>query len=606
MKKLLFYLVLIIIPSIVAKPILAGSLPMTFSTAGTGIKEIAFPVLQSAVIGKMPMIRIGPDAWVPEDKDGWARMNDGWGGMSTARRGRGRIIAQGAALHGTNGLAFGSDNLLYIASILGREIVVMNPKTGKLLKRLGPDQGVEGPDDLAFGPDGSLYWVSYLTGEVGRLSPDGQKSTVAILAPGVNGIAFSDDGRLFISLVALGDALYEIDPQGEDQPRLIMENLGGFNGITFGPDGFLYGALCFLGQVVRIDVDLGTISVVADGFDVPSAVKFDSKGHMYALESRKGEIVAVDATTGSKTTVARLTPVLDNFAFDSRDRLFVSSISDGSIVQVVPNSGAKHLLSKGGMVLPGGVAVIPRSQGGESVFVADCWSIRKFNGLNGRQEDIERHTIGFSTMAAPITVSADGSNLILSSYQSNAVQVWNPDTHQVMENYSDLYSPMNAIRFQGDLVAAELMTGRVVRLSDQVSLASGLTVPAGLAASDDDLWVGDWATGIVWQIVSNGQTLSEPIPVATNLAQPEGLAVEDAKHLLVVEAGAGRLSRIDLETGMVSPVAENIKLGAQAIPGAPPIWAFNGVAVGSSGTIYVTGDIDNVLYRFDRSFSPTL
>lgn len=33
----------------------------------------------------------------------------------------------------------------------------MDPETGEILDRLGPDVGVEGPDDLIFGPDGSLY-----------------------------------------------------------------------------------------------------------------------------------------------------------------------------------------------------------------------------------------------------------------------------------------------------------------------------------------------------------------------------------------------------------------------------------------------------------------
>ena len=82
------------------------------------------------------------------------------------------------------------------------------------------------------------------------------------------------------------------------------------------------------------------------------------------------------------------------------------------------------------------------------------------------------------------------------------------------------------------------------------------------------------------------------------LAAPEGLAVDVDGNLLVVEAGAGRLSRIDLLTGEVSKVVEDLELGAGAIPGLIPTWIFNGVAVGPSGYIYVTGDISNVLYRF--------
>ncbi len=124
-------------------------------------------------------------------------------------------------------------------------------------------------------------------------------------------------------------------------------------------------------------------------------------------------------------------------------------------------------------------------------------------------------------------------------------------------------------------------------------------MPVGLAATDDDLWVSDWATGMVQQIIADGEPLSEPIPVATNLSAPEGLAVAPDGSLLVVETGAGRLSSIDLETGEVKTVAEGLLLGAEGAEGYPPTWIFNGVAVGPSGVIYITGDIANVLYRIE-------
>jgi glucose/arabinose dehydrogenase len=85
--------------------------------------------------------------------------------------------------------------------------------------------------------------------------------------------------------------------------------------------------------------------------------------------------------------------------------------------------------------------------------------------------------------------------------------------------------------------------------------------------------------------------------VATNLQGPEGLAVAAEGVLYVVEAGAGRLSRVDVATGEVSRVADSLALGAPGTPGTPPTWVFNGVAIGLSGAIYVTGDIENIVYR---------
>jgi sugar lactone lactonase YvrE len=519
------------------------------------------------------------------------------------------VLARGAALHGANGMMFDRHDRLHIASVAGREIVVMDPQSGAILDRLGPDRGVEGPDDLSLGPDGALYWTSFFTGVVGRRAPDGTVSTIAQLPPGVGAITFSDDGRLFVAVSALGtEALYEVDPSGANPPRLIAEGLGGLNAMDWRADGLLYGPLSFAGQVVRINVDSGAIAPVAGGFGLPTAAKFDSRGRLHVVDQRsndkgRGEVVRVDLATGRKAVIARLTAGLDSLAFDSHDRLFVSSFQDGFIAEVEPD-GAVRMVSGGGMILPGGVAALPRGRDGESVFVADLFSLRELDARTGNQRDIERGFVGFSPLLSPVfTVAPDGGNLLLSSAFGGAVQVWDPVAHAPVATYTGFAGPLNAIRFQGDLIVAE-QGGSVVRVqganpAERATLAAGLGVPAGLAATDDDLWVGEWASGRILQLVADGQPLAPPRVVAMSLSAPEGLAVAPDGSLLVVESGAGRLVRIELATGRISTVAEGLALGAQGIPGLLPTWSFNGVAVGRSGAVYVSGDKANVLYRFD-------
>jgi hypothetical protein len=74
--------------------------------------------------------------------------------------------------------------------------------------------------------------------------------TKQFVAPGVNPITFSPDGRLFVGLCFQGDGLYELDPDLIAPPRPIIEAtpenpypLGFMNGFAFGPDGRLYGPL---------------------------------------------------------------------------------------------------------------------------------------------------------------------------------------------------------------------------------------------------------------------------------------------------------------------------------------------------------------------------
>ncbi|VVB94029.1 Virginiamycin B lyase [uncultured archaeon] len=499
---------------------------------------------------------------------------------------------------------------MYIASVFGREILVMDPETGQIINRFGAERGVDTPDDLAFGPDGSLYWTSIMTGEVGMLTPQGGNITQKV-AMGVNPITFSDDGRLFVALDFFGDGLYELDPGLIKQPRLIIKDLGWLNGMDWGQDGYLYGPIWSKGKVVRIDVKNGTNTSVAEGFGLPAAVKFDAKGYLYVADHMKGEISRVDVKTGGRDVISTELPGLDNLAFDSKGRLFVSNAQDGSIFEIHPD-GTKRPVSPGGMIAPGGVAVMQRPDG-ESVFVADIFTLHEFDGLTGKERSIERDWIGVpDVIVAPNTVSSDGDKLVLSSWISNAVQVWDPKTRKLVRNIiypTDFPAlPINAISFQGDLVISELKLdgtgGRVVRVNsdnikDQIIIADGLTMPAGLAAKDNNLWVSDWVTGMVLQITIDGKKVSTPIQIAKNLSFPEGLAPDGKGGLLVIETGAGRLSRIDIKKQKVSIVAEGLDLGARASRDAPPTWIFNGVAVGRSGAIYVTGDTANVLYRIE-------
>ena len=530
------------------------------------------------------------------------------------------VIASGAPLHGTNGINFGPDGNLYIASVLGREIIVMNPLNGEIIRRMGPAAGVEGPDDLVFGPDGSLYWTDIMNGEVGRMTPDGIV-TKQFVAPGVNPITFSPDGRLFVALDFQGDGLYELDPDLSAPPRPIIEAtpenpypLGFFNAFDFGSDGRLYGPLVAAGMVISVDVGQpgdppstspwtdGTIQVVATGFRWPAAAKFNADGQLIVLD-QTGEVFSVNHLTGAKTVIAILDPGLDNLAFDSEGNLYISSADHGWIAELLP-SGQGRTVSPGGMIYPTGVAVLQGPGGEDIVYVADLWRLREFNGLTGEPGTVYKGylvpEVDPPSLTTAMTVSADGDHLVVSSWFGGAVQVWDPKTDQVLEHYP-MPVPLNAIRFQDDIVVADLGLGGVVWASDHGMILpmdeENVFVPAGLATDGDVLYVADWATGTVWQIGFEGKTPLAPVPVGSGLANPEGLAVDIDGNLLVIEAGAGRLSRVDLTTGEISVMVDGLELGSEGIEGYPPTWGFNGVAVGPSGAIYITGDVTNVLYR---------
>ena len=513
-------------------------------------------------------------------------------------------VIGGALISGANGMAVGPDGLLYVASVLGSEIRALDPETGEVKQRWTAADGVDGPDDVAFAPDGAMYWTSILTGEVAGFRPDGTRVTAARLTPGVNPLTFSDDGRLFVSQCFFDDKLYEVDPLGKAEPRLIRGDLGpgcGLNGMDWGTDGRLYGPRWFRGEVVSLDVMSGEMHTVASGFDVPASVKFDPAGRLNVLDTKAGKVIRLEGDT--RTALAELEPGLDNFAFDAEGRLFVSSFTDGFVVRF-DTDGSRHELLPGGLAHPGGVAVRAGSDGTE-VVIADLHAVRSIHAERAEPTSVERNVLGVSELGSSLSVTADGARLILTSWVDGDVRVWDPASRTVVERYPAVGAPVDAGRYFGKLVVSEHASRSVLALEAGTGdatargdvFAEGLEAPTGLATNGADLFVADRVRGQVLRIASDGKRLDPAEVVAEGLDAPEGLAVHP-DGLVVMEAGRGRVTLLG-EDGSKRTLAE-LQVGLPAGSEAqPPSMVFNGVAVAPDGAVYVTGEHERALYRID-------
>jgi len=506
-------------------------------------------------------------------------------------------VGRAADTNGINGIYVSPvDGNVYAASVGGDEITVHNPTNGKVIDRLGRDDGVNGPDDLFITDDGTIYWTEILTGFVGRRTADGVV-TRQFVQPGVNPITMSDDGRLFVGAIFLGDGagLWELDPDLAAPPVEIEPSLV-VNGFDFGPDGNLYAPSFFTGEVLRIDVDTSppTVEVVASGLALPiSAVKFNSVGEAHVVELGPGRVKRLDLVGGEHEVVLDIEGTIDNIAFDADDQLYAAAGIDDQLVVV--EDGRTRALGKPGLGLPGGVAVSPDG----TVWVGELFALRGIgsNPTQFSQSFYDRTPMDGAIFAGSTTVAADGDQLIVSSGFSNSVQVLDPATGDVPVDVRTLAGPTNAIRHDGKVVATQLFAGNVVNAEDpsDVLLGGVLAIPLGLASDGDTLYVGDWATGIVWAVGPGG-----PVPLATGLNQPEGLAV-DGDRLLVVETGAQRVLGIDLATGAQSDVLVGFDFTLQNPIGFFPFGSISSVAVGHDGSLYVSDDGTNSVYRFRRS-----
>jgi outer membrane protein assembly factor BamB len=509
-------------------------------------------------------------------------------------------LVPGSAFHGVHGLGIDKAGRLFAGSVAGAALYEVDRNNGTAKIAIPSPEGMA--DDIAFAPDGTMAWTGFLTGDLYSRKGDGPIRKLASGLPGINSLAYRKDGRLYATQVFLGDALYEIDVEGVKPPRMIMEKMGGLNGFEFGPDDRLYGPLWFKGQVAKVDVDKAELTVVADGFKIPAAVNFDSKGNLWVVDTALGQLVRVDPKTGAKKMVAQLKPSLDNLAIDDRDRIFVSNMADNGIQEVDAETGAAKQVISGKLALPGGIGVV--SDGGkDTIYIADVFAYRTVDGATGEVSEPARMHAAGVTLEYPMSATARGDEVILSSWFTGTVQVIDRKTGATREMMHDFKAPHDATRLaDGSILVNELGSKSLIRAGgehgkDRTVVIGGLEGPVGLVAgSGGAVYLTEAFAGQVSKVEANG----EKTVVARDLKGPEGIALAPDGKLIVAEVGAKRIIQIDPANGTVTEIAANLPIGLPAAPGGLPSNIPTGVGVGATGVIYFSSDLENAIYKVVR------
>ncbi|WP_168212785.1 MULTISPECIES: SMP-30/gluconolactonase/LRE family protein [unclassified Bradyrhizobium] len=509
-------------------------------------------------------------------------------------------LVPGSAFHGVHGLGIDKSGRLFAGSVAGAALYEVDRANGTAKIAIPSPEGMA--DDIAFAPDGTMAWTGFLTGDLYARKGDGPIKKLASGLPGINSLAYRKDGRLYATTVFLGDTLYEIDVEGVKPPRQIMEKMGGLNGFEFGSDDMLYGPLWFKGQVAKVDVDKAELTVVADGFKVPAAVNFDSKGNLWVVDTALGQLVRVDPKSGAKKVVAQLKPSLDNLAIDDKDRIFVSNMADNGIQEVDPETGAARQIIIGKLALPGGIGVVSDGDK-DTIYVADVFAYRTVDGTTGEVSEPARMHADGVTLEYPMSATAKGNDVLLSSWFTGTVQVIDRKTGKTTEMLHGFKAPHDAIKLSdGTILVNELGSKSLLRVSgehgkDRQVVVGGLEGPVGMVAGPNDtVYVTEAFSGQVSKIESNG----EKSVVAKDLKMPEGIALAPDGMLVVAEVGARRIVQIDPAKGTVTEIAANLPIGLAGAPGGLPTNIPTGVGVGASGTIYFSSDIENAIYKITK------
>ncbi|MGN8080660.1 hypothetical protein [Variovorax sp. 22077] len=502
-----------------------------------------------------------------------------------------------SAFAGVHGLAIDAKGRLLAGSVLGNTMWEVDRSTGAAKVFIDAPEGQA--DDIAVGPKGELAWTNYLMGMVRyRESDTAPMRVLAKDLPGINSLDFDRrNGRLYASQVFLGDALWEIDREGQKPPRLIRKDMGGFNGFEAGPDGMLYGPLWFKGQVVKIDPANGNMTVIADGFKIPAAANLDGKGNLWVVDARSGELVRVELATGRKTVAKQLRPSLDNLAIakDTPDgTIYVSNMANNEVQAFNPATGELRTLTSGKVAAPAGMKI-----DGNDLWVADVFGFRQVDVRSGEVRDVFRMQRD-PELDYPFAVGLSPKLFALSSWFTGTVQLVDRQTLKTVETIHGLKAPFDAIPMpDGSVIYAEIATGSITRASgpkfaEKSVLASGLNGPVQMIVGQDGALYVTEAAGRLLRIPLDA---SAPLrAVAEGLALPEGVAQTPWGSFIVAESAARRLVEIAPD-GSRRTVAENLPIGLAPGPGLPPPYVVTGVAVGRDGTVYMAADRNNAIYR---------
>lgn len=509
-------------------------------------------------------------------------------------------LVPGSPMHGVHGLAIGPDGAIYACSLTGHSIYRIDRRSGETTTHVGTPRG--SCDDLAFSSDGTLAWTNGGAATVFTMDANGKISAVATETPGLNSINYGKDGRLFFTRIFGGDGLYEANLDG-GAARAVVEKVGGLNGFEI-KDGFVYGPLFFRGKVVKIDIDSGAMTDVATGFMQPAAVNFDPQGRLVVLDYTTGEVMRLEGE--GRRLLATLPPPIDNLAIAADGKIFVSSSAYNGVTEIDPDTLATRRLTWGGLSAPGTVAV-EKTNGRDVLYVADAWGPRTVDPATGTVAALPR-TPGVAG-ATTLTIAGD-KYLLANVWPFGVVQVIDRTNNKLIANLPGFGAPYDIRPVADGFVVADYKADRLIHVVNDKDntrrpLPANLEGPVGLADAGGGIFYvteygkkdkrGRFLNGMVSKVdtATGARTV-----MARKLNRPEGIAIAKDGRLIVAETGARRVVAIDPAGKKKQEVlADKLALGLDVGEHVAAPFMPTGVAVAADGAIYVTGDVENVLYR---------
>jgi sugar lactone lactonase YvrE len=451
------------------------------------------------------------------------------------------------------------------------------------------------PAGVVLDPDGNL-WIADSGNHVIR-RVDAKTGTITTVAG--TGIQGSTDG-----------------PAASAQFRLPSK-------MTLDTEGNFLIAEFFNSRIRRFSPSTGIVTTVAGpaGLKGPAGVTVDSSGNLFIVDLVDERIRRVDGRSNTMTTIAGIGPSAvygdngpataaplsypERIAVDRAGNLIFADSRNHKVRKVdratgtittVAGTGQSGYAGNNGpasaalLDLPSGVAI----DGEGNVYITEAFRVRKITAATGIITTVAGASQGnggdggLATLAqlnnpTGIALDADG-NLLIADRGNHKVRRIDART-QIITTVAGT----GAEGFSGDNGPASAC---------QLSNPNGVAVDASrnllIADSDNGRVRKVWAaTGIITTVAGNGAKtgISEDnVPATASRLLPQGdVLVDSAGNILI--AGGSKIRRVDAATGIITTIAGTSQAGFSGDGGAATAARLHfaiGLALGPDGTLYVS------------------
>jgi len=230
-------------------------------------------------------------------------------------------------LHQVDNPVFDADGNLYVtySGTRGQQVPVSIFRVRPNGTRETFSSGIVNPTSMAIDPRGRLYVSSRFEGTVYRVAEDGSTESFANDLGVACGLAFADDGTLFV-----GDrsgTIFKVDPGGRATTfASLPASVAAFH-LAMGPDRALYvtgPTFSTYDSLYRIGLD-GAVAATYSGFGRPQGLAFDPQGTLFVVEALAGTSGLYRVRSGAAPELVLAGPGLVGVAFDIKGTLVVAS-----------------------------------------------------------------------------------------------------------------------------------------------------------------------------------------------------------------------------------------------------------------------------------------